>query len=89
VVMPPDSAADVSWTYVVEHAAVRKGDRMYFRDYVVPQAMLRSPTLDLTVVAPAGWQAQPGRGWTAFDRGVATSVPMDHLQVLKVLLTQK
>ena len=74
---------------MVEHAAVRKGDRMYFRDYVVPQAMLRTPTLDLTVVAPDGWQAQPAAGWTAADHGLATSVPMDRLQVLKVLLTKK
>jgi hypothetical protein len=89
VTLPPDGTADVSWTYVVKHAAVRKGDRMYFRDYVVPQAMLKTPTLDLTVVAPDGWRAQPGRGWTATDRGLGTSVPMDHLQVLKVLLTKK
>jgi hypothetical protein len=89
VTLPPDGAVDVSWTYVVKHAAVRKGDRMYFRDYVVPQSMLRVPTLDLTVVAPDGWQAQPAQGWTANARGVGTSVPMDHLQVLKVLLTRK
>ncbi len=29
------------------------------------------------------------RGGSVTARGVATSVPMDHLQVLKVLLTQK
>ena len=87
--MMNDGTVDISWTYVVEHAAVRKGDRMYFRDYVVPQAMLKTPTLDLTVVAPDGWRAQPGHGWTGTRNGVATSVPMDHLQVLKVLLTKK
>jgi hypothetical protein len=89
VTLPPDGTVDVSWTYVVPHAAVRKGDTMYFRDYVVPQAMLRTPTLDLTVVPPSGWQAQPAQGWTATDKGVGASVPMDHLQVLKVLLTKK
>ncbi len=89
VTLPPDGSADVSWTYTVRHAAVRKGDRMYFRDYVVPQAMLRTPTLDLTVLVPDGWRAHAGTGWNATERGVGTSVPMDHLQVLKVLLTKK
>jgi len=89
VTLPPDGSADLSWTYVVKNAAVRKGDRMYFRDYVVPQAMLKTPTLDLRVVPPEGWQAHAGRGWTTTERAVGTSVPMDHLQVLKVLLTQK
>jgi hypothetical protein len=51
--------------------------------------MLRVPTLDLDVMVPDGWQAQPAQGWTANARGVGTSVPMDHLQVLKVLLTKK
>ncbi len=88
VVLPPDGAADVSWTYVVEKAAVVKGDRMYFRDYVVPQAMLNVPTLDLSVVAPKGWTARPAHGWSASGDRLSTSVPMDHPQVLKVLLTK-
>ena len=88
VVLPPDSSAEVSWTYVVKHAAVVKGDRMYFRDYVAPQAMLRVPTLDLAVVAPKGWKAS-GTGWQATAKGARTSVPMDHLQVLKLLLRKQ
>ncbi|MEO7979430.1 MAG: DUF4012 domain-containing protein [Sporichthyaceae bacterium] len=89
VSLPPDGSADVSWSYLVKNAAVVKGDRMYFRDYVAPQAMLNSPTLDLTVAAPKGWVAQPAKGWTSDGDTVATSVPMDHLQVLKVLLTKR
>lgn len=88
VVMPPDSSTEVTWTYVVKHAAVVKGDRMYFRDYVAPQAMLRVPTLDLSVIAPKGWQPS-GKGWTATAKGARVSVPMDHLQVLKLLLTKR
>jgi hypothetical protein len=88
VVMPPDSSTEVTWTYVVKHAAVVKGDRMYFRDYVAPQSMLRVPTLDLTVVAPKGWTVH-GTGWKASKKGATTSVPMDHLQVLKLLLRKQ
>ncbi len=88
VVLPPDGSADLRWTYVVKNAAVVKGDRMYFRDYVVPQAMLEVPTFELSVLAPKGWVAHPGAGWTATTGGVGTSVPMDHLQVLKVTLTK-
>jgi hypothetical protein len=88
VVMPPDSSTKVTWTYVVKHAAVVKGDRMYFRDYVAPQSMLRVPTLDLSVVAPKGWTAV-SKGWQATKKGASTSVPMDHLQVLKLLLRKQ
>jgi hypothetical protein len=59
---------------------------MYFRDYVAPQSMLRTPTLDLHVVAPHGWTAAAAPGWTPSDKGASASVPIDHLQVLKLLL---
>lgn len=85
VVMPPDSATEVTWRYLVDRAAVVKGNRMYFRDYVAPQSMLRMPTLNLTVLAPPGWTAS-GKGWSATSRGATVSVPMDRLQVLKLLL---
>ena len=86
VVLPPDSSASLTWSYVVEHAAVVRGDRMYFRDYVAPQSMLLAPTLDLQVVAPKGWSATTAAGWTPSPNGSRTTVPMDHLQVLKLLL---
>jgi hypothetical protein len=92
VVLPPDGEATVSWEYVVPHAGVVKGDRMYFRDYVAPQPMLHSPTLDLTVVAPKGWSATPAggsatsEGWKHTPLGAKITVPMNQLQVLKLLL---
>jgi hypothetical protein len=86
VMLPPDGKASLTWSYVVPHAAVVRGDRMYFRDYVAPQSMLRTPTLDLQVVAPKGWTAAAAAGWTASAKGASASVPIDHLQVLKLLL---
>ncbi|HEY4314529.1 MAG TPA: DUF4012 domain-containing protein [Actinomycetes bacterium] len=86
VMLPPDGRASLTWSYVVPHAAVVRGDRMYFRDYVAPQSMLRTPTLDLQVVAPQGWTAAAAPGWTASDKGASASLPIDHLQVLKLLL---
>jgi hypothetical protein len=48
--------------------------------------VLNTPTLELTVVAPSGWNAPAGKGWHAADQGVRTTGPMDHLQVLKLTL---
>jgi hypothetical protein len=86
MVLPPQTTDQLTWEYVVPHAAVVKGSRMYLRDYVAPQAVLNTPTLELTVVAPTGWIAPIGKGWAAADQGVRTTVPMDHLQVLKLTL---
>jgi uncharacterized protein DUF4012 len=86
LVLPPDGSGSVTWKYVVPHAAVVKGDRMYFRDYVAPQAMLQTPSLELKVIAPAGWTAGTAAGWTPTAKGTKATVPMDHLQVLKVTL---
>ena len=86
VVLPPDGNASLTWTYVVPHAAFVHGDRMSFLDYVAPQSMLRTPTLDLFVVAPKGWTVAAAPGWKASTDGTSTSVPIDHLQVLKVRL---
>ena len=86
IMLPPDGAAELTWKYRVKNAAVVRGDTMYFRDYVVPQSMLRTPTLDLTVIPPKGWTADPAAGWSPTANGVTASVPMDHTQVLKVLL---
>ena len=70
IMLPPDGSAELTWKYRVQNAAVVRGDRMYFRDYVVPQSMLRAPTLDLTVIAPEGWTADPAAGWTPTPKGV-------------------
>jgi hypothetical protein len=86
IVLPPGATGSMTWEYVVPHAAVVKGSRMYLRDYVAPQPVLNTPTLELRVVAPPGWTAPTGAGWQATDDGVRTTVPMDHLQVLKLTL---
>jgi hypothetical protein len=86
VVLPPDGKASLTWSYVVPHAAFLRGATMRFLDYVAPQSMLRTPTLDLQVVTPKGWTAAAAPGWTATARGASTSVPIDHLQVLKLTL---
>ena len=88
VMIPPDGSTSLTWKYRVPHAAVVQGDRMTFRDDVVPQSMLRPPTLDLTVRAPKGWTAATAPGWTATSNGVTTQVPMDKTQVLQVLLSR-
>ena len=86
IMLPPDGSEELTWTFRVPHAAVVRGNEMYFRDYVVPQSMLNTPALRLNVVAPKGWTADTGTGWQATAKGVRTEVGMDHLQVLKVLL---
>ncbi len=69
IMLPPDGSAELTWKYRVKNAAVVRGDRMYFRDYVVPQSMLRAPTLDLTVIAPDGWTADPAARLDADAQG--------------------
>jgi hypothetical protein len=86
IVLPPGSKGSLTWEYVVPHAAVVKGPRMYLRDYVAPQAVLNVPTLELRVIAPDGWTAPIGSGWEASAHGVRTTVPMDRLKVLKLML---
>jgi hypothetical protein len=76
------------WRFVVEDAAVVRGDVMYFRNYVAPQAMLNKPTLKLRVIAPKGWQVEAAEGWQQAKQGVRTSVAMDSVQVLKLRLTR-
>lgn len=87
-VLPPESAAELTWEFVVPHAAVRKGATMYFRDYVAPQSVLNVPTLQLRVIAPDGWTAAGAKGWTAAKNGMRTEVPMDQVRVLKLRLTR-
>jgi hypothetical protein len=85
-VLPPDGSDELTWEFVVPHAAVRKGDVMYFRNYVAPQPMLKFGKLELSVVAPKGWTAQPAKGWTGAKKVTRTETLMDSVQVLKLRL---
>jgi hypothetical protein len=85
-VLPPDGSDRLTWEFVVPHAAVRKGDVMYFRNYVAPQPMLNFGTLQLSVIAPKGWTAKPAEGWKAAKKATRTEVVMDSVQVLKLRL---
>jgi hypothetical protein len=84
--LPPDGSDELTWEFVVPHAAVRKGDVMYFRNYVAPQPMLNFGTLQLSVIAPKGWTAKPAEGWKAAKKATRTEVVMDSVQVLKLRL---
>jgi hypothetical protein len=85
-VLPPDGSDQLTWEFVVPRAAVRKGDVMYFRNYVAPQPMLNFGTLQLSVIAPKGWTAKPAEGWKAAKKATRTEVVMDSVQVLKLRL---
>jgi hypothetical protein len=84
--LPPDGSDQLTWEFVVPHAAVRKGDVMHFRNYVAPQPMLNFGTLQLSVIAPKGWTAKPAEGWKASRKATRTEVVMDSVQVLKLRL---
>ena len=81
---PPDGEATVTWKYVVPKAATKHGDAWRLLDYVAPQSMLKPPQLELTVVAPDGWKAEPAKGWTVKGDTATIAVPMDKIRVLKV-----
>jgi hypothetical protein len=84
--LPPDGSDELTWEFVVPHAAVRKGDVMYFRNYVAPQPMLNWPRLEVSVIAPKGWTVAPGKRWTEGKKGYRLEVPMDSVRVLKLKL---
>jgi len=84
VVTPPDGSATVTWRYVVPKAATKHGDAWRLLNYVAPQSMLKPPTLELTVLAPKGWAAEPAKGWTVEGDRATIKVLMDRVQVLKV-----
>ncbi|MGH8894569.1 MAG: DUF4012 domain-containing protein [Actinomycetes bacterium] len=89
VAIPPDSKAELTWRYVLPKAATKHGDAWRLLDYVSPQAMLRVPTYDLTVVAPRGWKAEPAKGWKVDGGRATTSVPMDRSHVLKMQVSPR
>jgi hypothetical protein len=84
VAMPPDSSAKLTWKYVVPNAATKHGDAWRLLDYVSPQAMLKVPTYELTVIAPKGWKAEARKGWKVDGDTATTSVPMNRPYVLKM-----
>lgn len=89
VVTPPDGSATVTWKYVVPKAATKHGDAWRLLNYVAPQSMLIPPTLELTVLAPKGWAAEPAKGWTVEGDRATITVPMDRVQVLKVQVSPR
>jgi hypothetical protein len=64
---PPGGTTDVSWEYVVPHAAVKVGDAWQLHDRVVPQNTLNQTLLQYTVVPPEGWVTRlvdPNQFWS-------------------------
>jgi hypothetical protein len=88
VVTPPDGSATVTWKYVVPKAATKHGDAWRLLNYVAPQSMLKPPTLELTVLTPKGWVAEPAKGWAVEGAKASISVPMDQVRVLKVQVSR-
>jgi hypothetical protein len=84
VAIPPQGSTELTWQYVVPKAATKHGDAWRLLDYVSPQAMLKVPTYELTVVAPKGWKAEPAKGWKVDGDRATTSVLMNRSYVLKM-----
>lgn len=86
VMLPPDGSAKLTWEYVVKDAAVRSGRALVFRNWVAPQAMLETPSLELTVIAPDGWTISAPKAWQQTDTGVSLATPMDRTGAYEVRL---
>ena len=84
VVTPPKSRTKLTWKYVVPNASTKHGEAWRLLDYVSPQAMLKVPTYNLTVIAPKGWKAESAKGWKVEGARATISVPMDRPYVLKM-----
>lgn len=92
VVLPPDSEATISWTYVVKRAAVKRGNAWQFTNFVAPQGILNVPALDLTITGPDGWSIHPVRpdeGWKSVDGGLAIRLPMDMVRAPQVRMVRQ
>ena len=86
VMLPPDGSAELTWKYRVKHAAV-----VTRRPDVLPR--LRRAAVDAAGAdagphrhRAGGVDGDPAAGWTADAQWRRDPVPMDHTQVLKVLL---
>jgi len=85
VLMPPGGTATVSWTYVVDGAAVATNGGLSLTDVIAPQGNLEPATVNLTVLAPEGWTLTAPAGWAATpEGGVAVSVPADSVRSYQV-----
>lgn len=89
VMLPPRGSATLTWTYVVPKAAVRRGDALVLRNVIAPQPMLNEPQLQITVVPPRGWTAQPPVNWKKSDEGVTFSRSMDRVRAWVVRMTRE
>ncbi len=74
----PGAQADVRVTYTVPAGTFGRAETLAYTAVVEPQPMYRTPTLDLTVVPPAGMSVQAApEGWTATSTGWTLRRPID------------
>ncbi len=82
----PGGTASLEWTYRLAKAAVPDGDGLSLVVRADTQPLLNPPSLRVDVVAPEGFRAVPGPGWSATGTGAGTAVTMDRTRTLRLAL---
>lgn len=80
----PGGTAQLTWDYTVPRAAVRDGAGLRLLVRAETQPLLNPPDLQVTVVAPRGWQAEGGPGWKATAGGATATATIDQARLLQL-----
>ena len=84
----PGGTSEMTWTYRLPKAAVPDGNGMRLLVRADTQPLLNPPDLQLTVVAPKGWTADVGPGWTATPTGATATKTIDQARLLQLKLVR-
>ena len=82
----PGATAQLTWEYRVPKAAVKDGSGLRLLIRAETQPLLTAPSLQVTVVAPKGWTAQVGPGWTKTATGASAKKTIDQARLLQLRL---
>lgn len=82
----PGGTAKLTWEYRVPKAAVKDGSGLRLLIRAETQPLLVAPNLQVTVVAPKGWTAQVGPGWTKTPTGATAKKTIDQARLLQLRL---
>ncbi len=85
--IPPGGTAQLTWQYRLPKAAVRDGKNLRLLIHAQTQPIVVPPNLQVTVIAPTGWTAQVGPGWTKTANGASATETIDQNRLLQLVLT--